>query len=511
VTDPRDPIDLEVMLGLRPSSPAWRATVRAWYGTSTPEDAELFRALSGGVDPPEGGAEEVLAVVGRRGGKSSTIARVAVFEALYGRHHVGLEPGQLGIIPIISPRNAQSAEILNYAKGIAGHRLFTKRVAGTTAESVTFTNGIEIRVATCDIFAASGPTFVCLIRDEWAKYPGAESATSDVEIDATARPAMARVVGAPPRRLIGITSAFIDEGLAWQTDLEHFGKPGAPVLVVRGATDVFNPNIDPKVLERERSRSPRTYAREYECEWGTSIVEAWFPHDAIERCTDVGRFVADVKVLPETEYSLAIDAAFSGDGFGVCVLHRERPAGENGEPVNGPPRTVVDVAHAWKAKAGERLSVWDTLEQVAELARAFHTSDIHADQASFDAIKEIGAKMGLALHQTAWTRQNKAPLYRRVRDALVDGHIRLPDDKPLIRELRGMRGRLLRSGGEQIEARGSGKDDRVSALVLAFAHAGQVAEWTETSRSGLPDSFFVGMPKRRDHGWLTDSAIPPNY
>src|SRR4051812_6212994 len=118
---PRDPIAWEATLPVRASSPAWRAAIRALYGTALdPDELALFRELAGLEFPRAGGYDEFEAVVGRRGGKSETIARLAVYEGRHGGHERALAPGQVGVIAVISPLREQSQEILNFVRGLAG-------------------------------------------------------------------------------------------------------------------------------------------------------------------------------------------------------------------------------------------------------------------------------------------------------------------------------------------------------------------------------------------------------
>jgi hypothetical protein len=61
----------------------------------------------------------------------------------------------------------------------------------------------------------------------------------------------------PERKLVAITSAFVDSGWAYETDRDRFGRADADTLVLSGATDRFNPNVDPAWLERERRKAPQ--------------------------------------------------------------------------------------------------------------------------------------------------------------------------------------------------------------------------------------------------------------
>lgn len=462
---PRDPIEWEETLPIRPSSPAWRAVIKAFYGSPLDaEERELFDSLAGGREAAEGGCTELECVVGRRGGKSEQIARLAVFECLHAGHEVALAPGQVGLLAVISPLHEQSKEILAYAKGLAKFAMVKRHVARETASTLEFRNGTALRVMTCDALAVSGPTLIGTIRDEWAKWPGAEAAVPDSEIENSLRPALAPVRGAPPRRLIGITSAYIEEGVAYATEQEHYGQPDAPVLVVRGATEQFNPNIDRAWLERERNRvGQRVFLREYGDlehgpQWQPSVIEGWIPAAVIDGAVDLGRKESAPRA--GGYYVVAIDAAFKGDRFAVAVAH--------GEFRGGRVVAELDFVTSFRSpKRGTPLSVEDTAEEVTAIAQRFGVREVLADQYSFAPLQAVFARHKVYLTERPWTAQNKPAIYKRVRDGMRDKAVRLCEHRGLISELYGLRGKMTQSGHETIEAR-AGHDDLASASVMAL-------------------------------------------
>lgn len=456
-----DPIAWEATLAIRPSTPAWRASIKALYGSPlTDEELELFRKLAQ-REPPPGGADEFLAVAGRRAGKSETIARVGVFEACYGGHEVALAPGQTALIPIITPLREQAREIVGYAHGLAALPQVRPYVDGEpTRDGVRFRTGIELRVMTADAVAVSGPTVVAAVRDELAKFPGDDTSTPDREIDASLRPSLAPLEGAPRRRLIGITSAYVREGIAYETDRDHFGREDADVLVVRGSTETFNPNIDRAWLERERRRvGARVFAREYLAEWQDAITDGWFG-DVIDRSVDKGRKFT--KPRKGVSYVAALDAAFAHDAFALAIAHREHRK-------DGPPITVLDSIEAWTPPRGGTLNVRETVAEVIQEIREYGAVTF-ADQWCYPVLAELFNAQGIHLHEAPWTSVSKPARFNRVRAEMSDGRVRLPDDRALIAELHSIRGKLLRSGGEQLEGRG-GHDDRAHAAVLALSLA----------------------------------------
>src|SRR5690348_2563921 len=58
----------------------------------------------------EGAHRQLVLRVGRRGGKSSTLCRVGVLEALYGQHRI--PPGDVGVVAIVSVSRDEASQRL---------------------------------------------------------------------------------------------------------------------------------------------------------------------------------------------------------------------------------------------------------------------------------------------------------------------------------------------------------------------------------------------------------------
>ena len=81
------------------------------------------------------------------------------------------------------------------------------------------------------------------------------------------------------------------------------------------------------------------------------------------------------------------------------------------------------------------------------------------------ALQALFGQVGVGLIERTWTGASKAPAFRRVRDAMADGHVELLDDAALLSEFVNVQGTLLPGGGERIEAR-RGHDDIVASTVM---------------------------------------------
>lgn len=483
-TRPRDPIAWEDSLGIRPSSPAWRATVRALYGSPlTDDETKLLDRLSGGAGAPEGGSLDFLGVVGRRGGKSSTIARIAVFEALYGDHGIALEPGQVGTFAVVCPKRDQAKEVLRYVAGLAALPAVSKYTEGDpTADTVAFKTRVSVAVMTADATTSRGFTYVGIIADELAFWPDDDAAQSDHAILDAMVPGLAPIEGAPPRRFLAITSANLEEGVAFETYRDCYGKRGAASFVVSGTTIDFNPNVDRAWLARRQAKRPAAYLREHESVWGGVVESGFFPPDAVTACTTKAA-PPKVAELAQSPLYAAIDAAFVSDRFALA-LARVKDGG------------IVEIVGVWVwgAPKGQNLSAKTTAESIATMLVPLGVRTVAADQHAFAPLEERFREAGLYLEQHAWTAQNKPDVYRAFRSDLIDGRVSLPDDVELRKELGAIRAKARKTGGETIEAR-RGHDDRVSAVALAYSralrnrHAPTAYDFTICLHSTFDDGF----------------------
>ncbi len=86
---------------------AWRALLIAAMGEDlTGEEREIFRRLTGRDREPGQRVEELVCVVGRRGGKSRAMATLACYIAALCEHD--LVPGERGVTLLVAPDQRQA-------------------------------------------------------------------------------------------------------------------------------------------------------------------------------------------------------------------------------------------------------------------------------------------------------------------------------------------------------------------------------------------------------------------
>jgi hypothetical protein len=103
----------------RESWAAWRSFLKTLFGLPLSEaDLEIYRQCTGRSTPPASPSNEAWLVIGRRGGKSFTLALIATYLACFRDWRPHLQAGERGTIMVIAKDRAQARNILGYVKGL---------------------------------------------------------------------------------------------------------------------------------------------------------------------------------------------------------------------------------------------------------------------------------------------------------------------------------------------------------------------------------------------------------
>jgi phage terminase large subunit-like protein len=149
---------------------AWRTLLIAATGEElTPGERQLFTTLTGRAREPLQRVEELVAVVGRRGGKSRALATLACYVAGLCDHRQNLAPGERGVVLCIAPNQRQAFICLNYATAAFEQSpILAQLIEGRTQHTLELTNRVTIEVRAASFRSLRGPTYLCVIADESA-------------------------------------------------------------------------------------------------------------------------------------------------------------------------------------------------------------------------------------------------------------------------------------------------------------------------------------------------------
>ena len=289
----------------------------------TDEERLVFTTITGGreVEPLQR-VDEIVGVVGRRGGKSRAVAAAAVYLGCLCDHRANLSIGERGVVLVLAATQKQARVCFGYIAGILESvPQLAKLVVNRTADTIELANGIDIEIRAVSSRGLRGVTAVAVIGDELAFWNSDEgSVNSDTEVLNAVRPALATTCG----MLILISSPHARRGEFWSIYKSHFGPQGDRlILVAQGASRDFNSTLPQAVVDRALERDPQAASAEYLAQFRTDI-ETFASPESVEASTFPGRL--ELPPIPGTTYYGFVDAA-GGSGGGDSMTSGDRSSG----------------------------------------------------------------------------------------------------------------------------------------------------------------------------------------
>lgn len=452
-----------VAAGFPPTSPWWRRQLE-----------RFFRS----------GRRQFVLRVGRRGGKSSTLCRVAVAWALFGEYKV--PPGDIGIVAFVSVSRDESSQRLRTIEAILGVLQVRYRRSGDAIELDDKNTGFK--TFTASVAGVSGPTCLMVLGDELAKWKDADTGSNPArEVIASLKPTVATQPNAP---LFWSSSAFGKDDF----HATMFDRGDAPdQLVAHAATWEANPSVSEQSTH-DLEPDLATWSREYAAIPSENVTDNWFGAaiDAAISDEPPPPLVAGLHAV------IGIDAAFVRDCFGWAVaVSRVARRNEKGRAIRV---THLMASDAWKPdKPSETIARFKREVCSKYEIPPRQMSSVYADQHEGSSFSELARLAGVFLNIVPWTggsgETSKLAKFRAVRLAMLEGTFVIQNDAALIKEFRSVRGILTPSGNERIEIprTAQGHGDRVSAICLA----GSIALERAAAEPDPPPTIIDTMREHR--------------
>src|SRR3954447_2370204 len=223
------------------------------------------------------------------------------------------------MIPFLAASKQQAAVAFQYVAAILARPPFDRLKTGETADSISLSNGVDLQVRPASFRTIRGISAVAVIADEIAFWQNDEQRLNpDSEILNAVRPALATTHGP----LIAISSLHARRGELWEAHRRHHGPQGDPaILVVQAASQVLNPTLSQKIVDRAYKRDPARAAAEYGAQF-RSDVEALVPSEVVQACVSPG--VRERPRVSAFNYVAFTDpSGGSADSFTLAIAHGE--------------------------------------------------------------------------------------------------------------------------------------------------------------------------------------------
>lgn len=447
--------------GFPPISQWWLDTLREFYGS---------------------GKRWLVLRVGRRGGKSSTLCRVAVVEALYGAHDI--PPGDTGYWAFVSVNRYEAAERLVMIRKI----LDTLGIRYSPVDGGIRLEGWNrgFRVFPATIGGVSGFTSIGFVCDEMSKWNDKDSGVNPAgEVVRSLKPTVA---GHPNAKGFFASSPFSTLDLHYEMfeagNNETQRVASAPTWVARPTlTEQETHEIEP---------DEEAWAREFAAIPMGSGERDFFDAGVVERAVQPG-LAMPVAIRAGVRRTAGADFAFERNASALAVVHNSGA---------GPAQQfmLADLREL-KPEPGQPLMPSAVIREFSAVLVSHGIKSLIADPHYRMAVVENLQAHKLLYFDAPVGQAGKADTYVRTRTLLHEQRLTLPSEpheicSRLVSQLKHVKARPTVGGNLSITSRedASGRHgDLVSALVLAtWQRAGEVYEEPEVPpEQGSPAAMLA--------------------
>ena len=361
-----DPNLLGAALGDAQSWATWLIVLRAAFGLPlSDQQREVFISVAGQREPPNKRVRELWALVARRGGKSRVAAALAVYCALFAKHK--LSRGERPLVLVLAASIEQAKTVFSYALSfLTESPVLRQEIVDVTRAEIRLKNNVVIAVHANSFRSVRGRTLCAAILDEVSFWRDETSATPDTEVYSAILPSLATTNG----MLIGISTPYRRAGLLYEKYRDHFGVDTDDVLVVQGASRIFNPSLDEAVIAAQRAADPVAALAEWDAEFRTDI-SAFLDDQTIEQAVDYSR---PLELPPQSGISYVAFTDPSGgraDCYTLAIGHRDGH------------RCIIDLVRGKHVPPGATsFDPQAATQEFADLVKQYHLTQVTGDNFS---------------------------------------------------------------------------------------------------------------------------------
>lgn len=398
------------------------------------------------------GKRQLVLRVGRRGGKSSSLCRVAVCEALWGDHKI--PHGDIGVVAIVSVNKPQATERIRTIEAILKAIGVPHKRTGDVIELQHRPVKFEVMAATT--LASVGFTAICVICDELAIWRNSEGSANPAEqIMSFLRPTLMTM---PNGKMFLSSSPFSTLDMHHKSVVEG---DNARSMVRCAPTWVANPTLTEEDTHKEEPDQIE-WLRQYAAVPMSAGSLAFFDPIAIERAIDPN-LLLPLAPKPGDIVVAGGDFGFRSDSSALAIAYKR-----------GETYTAAELLEL-RPGIEEPLKPSVVVKTFAEVLKRHGCGYVCADGHYRQSISEHLEAENLHFTIAPEGAKGNQEVYVRFRRLLLDGQIRLPKHDRLIDQLKLVTSQPTSGGGisiRQPRQTGGGHGDLVSALVLSCFQRG---------------------------------------
>jgi hypothetical protein len=432
-----------------PSWNTWRAVLKAGFAEPlSKSELETFQSVAE-RDPPAHRVKELVAIVGRGGGKDSTASAIAAYIGMsFDPRAAKLRPGELAYVLCLAVDKDQSGIVFRYIAALFETVPTLKAMVKTFGtDSIELRNRVVIQVTTNSYRSIRGRSVLAAIFDEIAFWRDERAANPDTEVHGAISPGLARVAGS---MLILISSAHRRSGLLYERWKSFYGKPDDDVLVVRGTTTQFNPSFDRALIDKSLALDPQRYSAEYNSEWRDDL-STFLSRDLLDASVEAG-----VLVRPPldnvTYYAFADPSSGRGDSFTLSLSHLEQHGGSQ--------RVVIDLLYEKRPPFNPS----EAIEEIAALLRSYRCSTVTGDRYAAGFVVEAFRNQKIEYRHS---KLDRSEIYLGFLPIVTAGQLLMLDLPRAIAEFAGLVRRTFPSGKDRVNHELNGHDDMANSIAGA--------------------------------------------
>ena len=410
-----------------------------------------FKECTNRESPPQGGTNEAWLIIGRRGGKSFTLAIIACFLACFRDWKHYLQRGEKATVMVVAQDRKQARVIMRFVTGILnGSPLLKQLIASQTRESISLNNQVVIEIHTASMKSTRGYAICAALLDELAFFPTDDSAEPDEEVLAALRPGMAMI---PDAMLLCASSPHARRGELWDAYRRHYGKEGDPVLIWKATTRQMNPLVRQSWIDAEIERDPAKNTSEYLSEFRRDL-EAFVLREAVAACVMTG--LRERPLQPGIVYTGFCDlSGGSIDSAALAIAH------------NDPSRDTVILDLIRERRAPH--SPENVIEELAKTLKSYNIYSVRSDKYAGQFPAEQFSKFGIT---PVPSDRNKSELYLDLLPLINSARIELLDHDRCINQLCSLERKTSRFGAKDVvDHPPNSFDDVINAAAGALVNA----------------------------------------